>query len=49
MSYQKSQGGLSGSQHFFRHLIDPSIQGLGMLPPFPRHHPMAKIKPSSPS
>ncbi|QCD93463.1 hypothetical protein DEO72_LG5g1538 [Vigna unguiculata] len=26
-----------------------SIQGLGMLPPFLRHHPMAKIKPSSPS
>jgi len=23
MSYQKSQGGLSGSQHFFLHLIDP--------------------------
>jgi len=23
MSYQKSQGGLSGSQHFFLHLMDP--------------------------
>ncbi|QCD86952.1 hypothetical protein DEO72_LG3g1483 [Vigna unguiculata] len=23
ISYQKSQGGLSGSQHFFLHLMDP--------------------------
>jgi len=23
MRYQKSQGGLSGSQHFFLHLMDP--------------------------
>jgi len=49
MSYQKSQGGLSGSQHFFLHLMDPKHPRVRNASSFSRHHPMANIKASSSS
>jgi len=45
----KIQGGLSGSQHSFLHLMDPMHPKARNASSFPRHHPMAMSLAPSPA